>query len=126
MQAHEKIEQVEVAIREEVPVTAPRPTGERGITAGYPGQDPLPVYAATGPDGSEVLGLWSGGGLEVPAVGAAVQVRCNGLGAGVVVGHFVVHGYLGVLVRFAAPPDWYVMQAGRDHAGHLFGAELRV
>jgi len=79
----------------------------------------LPIYRL----GAQA-GAWSGDG-DPPAIGAEVDVGFNALGKGRVTSYFIEHGYLGVRVAFDAPPDWYVKQNGREHHGHIFGAELR-
>lgn len=69
-------------------------------------------------------GAWSGSG-EPPAIGDEVEVIMNSLGAGRVTSYRIFEGYLGVHVLFDNPPQWYIEQNGRNHAGLVFGAELR-
>lgn len=70
-------------------------------------------------------GKWSGK-REVPAVGSEVFVTMNGFGAATVVAHQVVEGWLGLIVRFHQPPDWYLRQnGGANKPGLIFGAETR-
>jgi hypothetical protein len=69
---------------------------------------------------------WSGD-FPVPAIGQAVHVNFNGLGAGVVESYFTEHGYLGLTVKLAAPPDWHRKQTkGHWYAGKalIFGKEI--
>ena len=66
---------------------------------------------------------WSGR-RPVPVAGDRVMAYINGLGAGTVAGHFVVEGYLGVIVNLDSPPDWYVRQNGGNNPAHLFGIEI--
>lgn len=73
---------------------------------------------------------WSGKG-HIPAIGTEVNVRLNGLGRAVVKGHFVEHGWVGLLVDFLDPPAWWLKQNASEIAdangqllGHVFGAEI--
>lgn len=82
------------------------------------------------PDGTEVDAAhakvttkWSGA-KPAPAIGDRVVVRMNRLGAGVVVGYFIEHGWLGVYVKLDKAPAWYLKQNGRAPA-MVFGAELK-
>ena len=52
---------------------------------------------------------WSGENPP-PAIGAKVKVYMNGFGNGTVVGYFAEYGWLGVLVKIAKPPAWWVRQ----------------
>jgi len=69
-------------------------------------------------------GKWSGKG-EIPAIGSEVFVRMNGLGAATVFANQVVEGWLGLIVCFHEPPEWYFRQ-NRDanKPGLVFGAEI--
>ena len=70
-------------------------------------------------------GKWSGKG-EVPAIGSEVLVHMNGFGLATVVAHEVVEGWLGLIVSFHVPPDWYLRQnQGVNRPGLVFGAEIR-
>jgi len=75
----------------------------------------------------EVTGrvVWSGGG-SIPALGAEVNVRMNGLGAGKVVGYRVVDGWLAVEVKIYDPPSWWIRNhdGDPDPVGVIFGLEL--
>jgi hypothetical protein len=68
---------------------------------------------------------WSGKQAP-PAIGDAVQVSMNGLGVGVVKGYFAEAGWLGLLVKLAAPPAWWLKQnkGNEDRLAHIFGTEL--
>lgn len=46
-----------------------------------------------------------------PAIGARVNIRINSIGAGVVTGYRVIHGWLGLHVRPENPPQWWKDQA---------------
>lgn len=59
-----------------------------------------------------------------PAIGAEVKLNFNNLGAGIVEAYFAQDGYLGVKVKLANPPAWYVEQNKGNVAGHAFGAEI--
>lgn len=92
----------------------------------------LPEWTATewDADGLRLLNpdgrnLWSGVGAP-PAIGTRVRVSMNSLGEGVVVAYFVAEKFLGVRVRFDAPPAWYLAKNGADCPGHCFGAEIEV
>ena len=61
-----------------------------------------------------------------PAVGGRVKVRMNGLGLATVTGYFVQDGWLGVVVKLDAPPEWYGKQNGGNVPGHSFGAEIEL
>lgn len=66
-----------------------------------------------------------GGKEPPPSIGSKVTVAVNMIGAGVVRSYFVQEGFLGVLVKPDAPPDWYIKQNGADQPCHVFGAELK-
>lgn len=92
----------------------------------------LPEWTATEWDAagltllnSDGRNLWSGVGAP-PAIGTRVRVPSNGLGEGVVVAYFIAGKFLGVRVRFDAPPAWYVAKTSADYPGHCFGAEIEV
>ena len=90
--------------------------------------DELPVWTqAVWTDGKVVNEAdpykW-GGRNPPPKIGAKVHVYMNSIGAGKVVGYFAEYGWLGVLVRPAKAPAWYVKQNGRYTPGHVFGPEL--
>ncbi len=67
---------------------------------------------------------WSNLTFAVPAIGDSVNVRINRLRASRVVGYFVEHGFLGLLVKPLAPPEWFVKQNGRFCEAHVFGTEV--
>jgi hypothetical protein len=67
---------------------------------------------------------WSNLTFDVPAIGDIVNVRINRLRASRVVGYFTEHGFLGLLVKPLAPPEWFVKQNGRFSEAHVFGAEV--
>jgi hypothetical protein len=43
-----------------------------------------------------------------------------------VTGYFVMQDWLGVIVKLAAPADWYVKQNGGNVPGHSFGPEIEL
>lgn len=67
---------------------------------------------------------WSHMTFDVPAVGDTVRVRINRIGPSRVIGYFVDDGFLGLLVRPLAPPEWFVKQNGRFSECHVFGSEI--
>ena len=67
--------------------------------------------------------IWSGG--AVPTIGEIVECNMNRLGAARVLGYASCDGYLGVLVEFIDPPEWFIRQNGDDRTGVIFGAEIR-
>lgn len=72
-------------------------------------------------------GKWSGRKyMPVPDVGTVVNVTMNGLGLATVLSHHVVEGWLGVMVRFHNPPEYYTRQNhGANPPGLVYGAEMR-
>jgi len=69
-------------------------------------------------------GKWSGK-RDVPAMGSEVLVIMNSLGPATVLKHQVVKGWLGLIVRFHQPPEWYLRQnRGVSRPGLVFGAEI--
>ena len=68
----------------------------------------------------------------IPAIGALVKIRMNGLGFGIVRGYFLQEGYTGVCVELETPPEWYRKQVAQQLANrvglakhcHAFGAEI--
>ncbi len=71
-----------------------------------------------GPDHETLTAAkWSGAG-PIPEIGTRVQVRMNGFGPGVVLGHGIEHGYAYVLVLPDTQPE------GGLALVHVFGAEL--
>jgi hypothetical protein len=58
-----------------------------------------------------------------PAKGARVRANFNRLGFAVVTGYFVEENFLGLLVRFEDPPEFFKKQ-NRVNKGHLFGPEF--
>lgn len=65
--------------------------------------------------------------FEVPATGADVLIRINGIGRAKVVGYASQDGYLGVMTVPYSPPAWWVRQNGPaslDNAALAFGAEI--
>ena len=92
--------------------------------------DVLPAFeqAIRGEDGKHQPSangnpLWSGAS-QPPDIGSVVSIRMNRIGLAKVVGYFVEGGYLGLLVKPYAPPDWYIRQNGYNATGHVFGAEI--
>lgn len=75
------------------------------------------------PDDDGEAPKWSAP-FDPPALGARVRVRINNLGPATVTGYFVQDGYLGVITKLDAAPDWYVKQNGGNVPGHSFGAEI--
>ena len=67
---------------------------------------------------------WSNLTMDVPPIGAIVHVRFNGIKAARVERYFVEHGFLGLLVKPLAPPEWFVKQNGRGSTCHVFGTEV--
>jgi hypothetical protein len=90
----------------------------------------LPAYSFARWEGDELLNRdapvkWSND-LPPPAIGTKVHVTMNRLGTGVVRGYFVECGWLGLLVEFLNPPEWYVKQNSHSNPlGHVFGAEFQ-
>ena len=70
------------------------------------------------PEGAQ----WSGK-EEVPAIGAAVMVKMNGIGRGIVTGYSAVPGenknWLAIWVSVDSPPEWFRRQ-NRDWESRLF------
>jgi hypothetical protein len=67
--------------------------------------------------------------FEVPAVGAGILIRLNGIGRARVVGYATHGGYLGVMSVPCTPPDWWIRQNGPptpDNAALAFGAEIAL
>lgn len=58
-----------------------------------------------------------------PAVGARVRANFNKLGYAKVIGYFVEELYLGLLVEFEDPPEFFKKQ-NKVNKGHLFGPEF--
>lgn len=71
------------------------------------------------------LPRWSGA-APPPPIGDTVNVRLNGLGFSRVEGYFVEDGWLGVVIKPANPPDWFVRQKGAGASGHVFGIEINA
>jgi hypothetical protein len=70
--------------------------------------------------------IWSGK-VNVPIIGAQVEINVNGIGRGAVKGYFGQDGYLGVIVELSDPPEWFVKQNAKQNGGNLcycFGAEI--
>lgn len=70
--------------------------------------------------------FWSGP-TAPPVIGSRVKIPMNNLGAGKVVGYFVEHNWLGLLVELdeKTRPEWHRRQCG-EHPGpsHIFGVEF--
>jgi len=65
--------------------------------------------------------------FEVPAIGADILIRINGIGHAKVVGYATQDGYLGVMTVPYSPPAWWVRQNGPPSIGNpalAFGAEI--
>lgn len=58
-----------------------------------------------------------------PALGSFVHVLINGIGRACVVGYYIEHGFLGLLVAPVKPPAWYRKQNGGKPA-HVVGTEI--
>lgn len=71
-------------------------------------------------------GLAKNGTATPPAIGAEVYVTMNKLGPATVRGYFVVDNWLGVLVEFKDPPQWWIDQNPTEPLGHIFGPEFRI
>jgi len=67
---------------------------------------------------------WSNLTFAVPAIGTIVHVWINRIGAARVESYFIEHGFLGLLVKPLAPPEWFVKQNGRYSECHVFGTEV--
>lgn len=67
---------------------------------------------------------WSNLTFDVPLIGTVVNVRMNRIRAARVVGYFTEQGFLGLLVKPLAPPEWFVKQNGRFSECHVFGSEI--
>jgi hypothetical protein len=94
----------------------------------------LPAFTRAQWDGNKLLNdadpfKW-GGNNPPPPVGAKVKLYLNDFQGGTVVGYFVEHRWLGVLVKISKPPKWWVRQTkarGADPKttnGHFFGVDL--
>lgn len=84
-------------------IPQPKPTG--GTEKDSEGRE-FPAYKC---DGFPAVMKWSGK-KELPAIGAKVKVTMNSLGPAEVVGYYESHGYLGLMVKFENPPEWYRRQ----------------
>lgn len=98
----------------------------------YAKHDTLPAYelAQWDADGRTVLNKdavkWGNEGIAPPAIGTRIQVTMNNLGPGTVRGYFTECGWLGLLVEFHEPPQWWVKQnAPNRPLGHIFGIEFK-
>ena len=69
--------------------------------------------------------IWAGKNGAPPPVGETVNVTMNALGSADVVGYFSKGDYLGLLVEFDSPPDWYIKQNKGNVVGHIFGPEFK-
>lgn len=71
----------------------------------------------------------------LPAIGERIYVDMNQLGYASVVGYLESHGWLGLMVKFENPPEWFHKQVARHDAskpkwmregiGCIFSAEFR-
>jgi hypothetical protein len=97
----------------------------------YEKHDALPAYEPAQWNGDTLLNRdapvkW-GGKDAPPAVGSKIKVTMNNLGPATVKGYFVEEGWLGLLVDFHAPPEWWVKQNGYSKPlGHIFGPEFKA
>ncbi|MDQ0072604.1 hypothetical protein J2W34_004409 [Variovorax boronicumulans] len=67
--------------------------------------------------------------FEVPAIGADILIRLNGIGRAKVVGYATHGGYLGVMSVPCSPPGLWIQQNGppsSDNAALAFGAEIAL
>lgn len=69
----------------------------------------------------EALPRWSGA-CEPPPVGS--YVRTSTLGVAEIHAYFVQYGWLGVIAKPLAPPEWFLRKNGAGATGHVFGAEI--
>lgn len=67
---------------------------------------------------------WDGADAP-PELGARVMVTMNNMGPATVMGYFVKHGWLGIVVRLQKPPAWWLSQNPRRPLCHVFGPEFR-
>lgn len=69
---------------------------------------------------------------RIPNVGDRVYVRVNDIGNGVVIGHFAMHGYLGVIVGCDKAPSWATPEQREcatdefEYVVEVFGAEITL
>jgi hypothetical protein len=135
-----EIQVAPVEVRELIELTGGHLRGQVFIVAEIHDTDAGPLITLRHPGGEEAgrfsrdeinamtftrQGKWSGK-REIPPVGSEVFVHMNGFGAATVVVHQVEAGWLGLIVRFHQPPDWYLRQNhGADKPGLIFGAEIR-
>ncbi len=61
-----------------------------------------------------------------PPVGTRIRVNFNRLGTAVVKKYFIEENFLGLMVSFDDPPEWYCKQNGFDRLGHIFGPEFEL
>jgi hypothetical protein len=135
-----EIDVAPVEVRELIELTGGLLCGQLFIVAEVQDADAGPLITLRHPGGGEAgrfsrdeinaltftrRGKWSGN-REIPAIGSEVFVRMNGLSAATVVSHEVVEGWLGLIVRFHQPPDWYLRQnRGANKPGLVYGAEIK-
>ena len=87
----------------------------------------LPEFVYSAISGKDVPETKWSNAAPPPAIGERVYVTMNSLGTAVVESYQVLHGWLGLNVRFTNPPDWFVNQNKRNHrdnTGLVFGAEI--
>lgn len=65
---------------------------------------------------------WSGS--FVPKIGDMVRCKVNNIGPGKVLGYYLEHKWVGIIVMPDAPPEWYVNQNGSNAPCGLFGVEF--
>jgi hypothetical protein len=96
----------------------------------YGWQASLPAWgrhdAADGEKPAEIA-AWSGAeGFDPPAIGDRVIARDKAWGEGTVTGYFLEEGWLGLIVRYDAPPErWLKKNGDQSCPVHQFGAEVR-
>lgn len=73
----------------------------------------FPVYL----DASSLDMKWSGK-MSLPASGTRVYMHINSIGWGRVEGYAESHGWLGLLVKPEAPPEWWSKQRERNRKEH--------
>lgn len=89
--------------------------------------DILPPYTTDLRSTDAVL-MWSGP-EPVPAIGADVVIRINGIGRGRIISYASYWGYLGLMVMPHDPPAWWISSNGAPtpaNAGLTFGAEIAL
>lgn len=60
----------------------------------------------------------------IPAPGARIRVRMNGLGLGTVRGFFALDNHLGIAVELDKLPKWFIQAYPGQTLGYAFGREI--